>query len=129
MVVAFMTLHDMNDMEGAMREAIRVLKPGGRICIAVVHPINSAGIFAGPEPDAPFTITGSYTEAHGYFDEVERNGLPMTFKSRHRPLQAYCDLLTNAGLLIEAVREVGGEPGQWQRLPLFLHLRARLTEL
>lgn len=55
-VVAFMALQDVDDLEGAAAEAARVLEPGGRLCIAIVHPMNSAGGFVGDEGDSPFTI-------------------------------------------------------------------------
>ena len=42
LVVAYMSLHDMDDAAGALREAGRVLEPGGRLCAAIVHPLSSA---------------------------------------------------------------------------------------
>lgn len=84
-------------------------------------------------PDAPFVIAGEYLRPFDYADTVERDGLAMTFHSRHRPLEAYFSALEEAGFLVEALREPGvpddaiaSEAGRrWQRLPLFLHLRAR----
>jgi hypothetical protein len=57
----------------------------------------------------------------------------MTFHSQHRPLESYFLALEESGFLIEALREpsvpdlaITSESGRrWQRLPLFLHLRAR----
>jgi ubiquinone/menaquinone biosynthesis C-methylase UbiE len=34
LVVAFMALHDVEDLDGAMREMARVLEPAGRLCLA-----------------------------------------------------------------------------------------------
>lgn len=52
----------------------------------------------------------------------------MTFTGRHRPLEAYFGALETAGLLVERLVEVPDTtdpPGdRWQRLPLFLHIRA-----
>jgi len=125
---AFMSLHDIDDMEGAIREIARVLVPGGRLCAAVVHPINSGGKFASSEQDAPFVIRESYFEERRYADTVERAGLRMTFASRHRPLEAYFAALESAGMLVERLVEIPDTtdpPGhRWRRLPLFLHLRA-----
>ena len=53
LVIAFMSLQDMDDADGAVREARRVLEPGGRFCVALVHPINSGGRFEGDEEEAP----------------------------------------------------------------------------
>jgi len=128
LVTAFMSLHDVDDMEGAVGEAARVLVPDGRLCVAVVHPINSGGRFESREPDAAYIIRESYFEARRYTDVVERDGLRMTFSSWHRPIQAYSAALESAGFLIERVAEIADTtdpPGdRWQRLPLFLHIRA-----
>jgi len=132
LVVAFMSLQDMDDLRGAVREAGRVLEPSGRLCVAVVHPINSAGHFGGDDPLSPFVIEGSYLKRSYYMDHIERDGLHMTFVSEHRPVQAYVDAVADAGLLVERIREpsvpasaltrVRGR--RWQRIPLFLHIRA-----
>ena len=133
-LVAFMSLHDMDDMEGAVAEAARVLRSDGQLCIAVVHPLNSAGTFESESPDARFVIDGTYMETFDYTETIERDGLTMTFSSVHRPLRSYFDLLERHGLIVDCLREVGEDPGlvaaaarreRWTRLPLFLHLRAR----
>ena len=131
--VAFMSLQDMDDMPGAVGEAARVLEPGGRLCLAIVHPINSAGIFTDEQPESPFVISGSYLEPFRYTDDMQRGGLAVTFASEHRPLEAYFEALADAGLLVERLREpavpaheVHGRPERrrWQHIPLFLHIRA-----
>jgi SAM-dependent methyltransferase len=128
LVTAFMSLHDMDDMEAAIREAARVLVSGGRLCAAIVHPINSAGRFSSRTRDAPFAISDSYIEVRRYSDAVERDGLEMTFSSIHRPLQAYFDAFRVAGFLLEQLSELTDDTAargdRWQRIPLFLHLRA-----
>jgi SAM-dependent methyltransferase len=132
LVVAFMSLQDVDDMEGAIRESARVLEPGGRICLAVVHPINSAGAFDGLDAESPFVIDVSYLDRTYYADDLRRGGLEITFVSEHRPLQAYTEALRGAGLLIECLREPPVPEAavaiprnrRWQRLPLFLHMRA-----
>ena len=131
-VVAFMSLQDVDDLDGALRESARVLAPGGRFCMAIVHPLNSAGEFDGGAADSPFVIAGSYLDESYYADNVVRDGLEITFVSAHRPLQAYTDAVNNAGLLIERLREplvpeyaITRPTGRrWQRLPEFLHVCA-----
>jgi SAM-dependent methyltransferase len=133
LAVAFMSLHDMRTMCASVREVARVLEPGGRFCLAIVHPINSAGRFETIDADSPFVIRGTYLGAFDYADTVEREGLSMTFHSRHRPLEHYFLALENSELLIEALREpnipdhaaLSEQSRRWQRIPLFLHLRAR----
>jgi SAM-dependent methyltransferase len=132
LVVAFMSLQDVNNFEGAIREAARVLESGGRFCFAIVHPLNSAGRFEGEEPDSPFTITGSYLNSSYYSGNLVRDSLELSFVSAHRPLEAYTEAIAKAGLLIERVREpavperaiTAPRGRRWQRLPLFLHVRA-----
>jgi ubiquinone/menaquinone biosynthesis C-methylase UbiE len=46
LVVAFMSLHDIDDLHGAVAEIARVLVAAGRLCLAVVHPMNSSGHFS-----------------------------------------------------------------------------------
>jgi SAM-dependent methyltransferase len=136
LAVAFMSLHDIDAMPRAIGEIARILQPGGRLCLAIVHPINSAGGFERSEADAPFVIKGSYLHPFPYSDTVERDGLTMTFHSQHRPLEAYFSALEDAGFLVEALRETGipeeaiasEASRRWQRVPLFLHLRARRRE-
>jgi SAM-dependent methyltransferase len=131
-VVAFMSLQDVDPFERAIEEAARVLEPGGRFCVAIVHPLNSAGGFDGDAAGSPFVISGSYLDPSHYVDRFARDGLELELFSAHRPLQAYTEALTGAGFLIERLREPAvPEHGiqnphsrRWQRLPLFLHLRA-----
>ena len=79
--------------------------------------------------DATFTITDSYLTERPVGATAERDGLTMSFRSVHRPLQAYLGACSASGLSLEQLVEVPdstAEPGsRWQRIPLFLHLRAR----
>jgi len=129
LVISFMSLMNTDDLEGAVREAARVLAPGGRYCVAITHPLNTAGAFASREDDAPFVIEGSYFEHKVQEIPTERDGLEMTFLDAHRPLEEYFRALESAGLVVEALREVPdtSDPpaSRWRRMPLFLHLRAR----
>ena len=135
LVVSFMVLMNVDDLGSVVSEAARVLEPGGHFCIAITHPINTAGEFEAWEPNSPFVIRESYFEPHRNDLRAERGGLTMTFVDLHRPLQAYAEALEQSGFLIERIREIGDdeEPPQresqlrWRRLPLFLHLRAVMS--
>jgi SAM-dependent methyltransferase len=133
LVVAFMSLQDVDDLMTAVAEIGRVLVDDGLACIAVVHPLNSAGRFAEETATSPFVIRDTYLAEFTYTDEISRDGLQIAFHSRHRPLQVYSRALEAAGLVIETVRELGvpdeairfERSRRWQRIPLFLHLRCR----
>ena len=131
LVTAFMSLHDVDDLDSAVREIARVMRPGATFAAAIVHPINSAGTFESREADAVFRM-GAYLDERTYAEPVERDGLRITFTSRHRPLQAYFDALEAAGLAVDHLVEVADttapEGSRWRRMPLFLHLRARLAQ-
>ena len=128
--VAFMSLHDIDHMPTAIREIARVLAVGGRLVIAIVHPINSAGRFMGDKADTgrPFVIEGSYLQPERYVDTVASGGLTVTFHGEHRPLQAYTEALADAGMVIERLREpTNPDPAKpWHRVPLFLNIVAVL---
>ena len=131
LVVAFMSLQDMDDLAGTLREAGRVLQGGGRLCLAIVHPVYDAGRFL---EDGSFVMDRPYLDAWRYPDHITRKGTEMTFHSEHRPLGAYAQALEDAGFVIEAIREpipddsILDLPGEerWKRIPNFLMLRARL---
>jgi SAM-dependent methyltransferase len=133
LVVAYMCLHDIDPMPQALAEGARVLERGGRLCASIPHPVNSAGEFQGRDGDAPFVIEGSYLDTAPADWVADWGGIQLTFHSEHRPIEAYSRALEAAGLLIEAIREtrtpdavIDTNPGKrrWQRIPLFLHVRA-----
>jgi SAM-dependent methyltransferase len=130
-VVAFMSLHDIDDMPGTIAELARVLVPGGRLVMAIVHPINSAGTFVGESGDQerPYVIAGSYFEPRRYVDTFVVNDLNVTFHGEHRPLQCYTEALAGAGFAIERLTEpTNPDPAdKWRRIPLFLNVVAVLA--
>jgi SAM-dependent methyltransferase len=132
LAIAFMSLQDIDDAARAIREAARVLEPGGRFCFAIVHPFGSAGQFEGDEVDSAFVVRGSYLDRFRWRDELDRDGVQATFESAHRPIGWYFAALESAGLLVDRLRETDIPDGalklprsaRWQRMPLFLHVRA-----
>jgi SAM-dependent methyltransferase len=89
LVVVYMCLHDIDDLAGATAVIGRALTRGGKLCAAIVHPLNSAGSFQSRQPDALFVIAGSYADAAPVADAVDRDGYRLTFPSEHRPLETY----------------------------------------
>lgn len=127
LVVASMSLFNIERLDEAVREVARVLTPGGRFVFSIVHPVNSAKPL-GDHPEA-----GSYFARYGYEETRERDGAVMTFHDLHRPLEAYVAALRDAGLLIEDLREPRPpadylrdhpEMAKWLHRPCFLHVRS-----
>jgi SAM-dependent methyltransferase len=125
LAVAFMSLMDIDDMAGAVREAARVLDSGGRFLAAVVHPINSGHELDREHPEDRLVLAENYFDRRRYRDEIERDGLRMVFESVHWTLEDYFDAILGAGLCVEALREIADPTHpRWSRYPLFLHLSA-----
>jgi len=112
LVVACMSLLDIDDFDGAVSEIGRVLRPGGQLCLAVVHPFVSAQDEATMHT-AAFQFSRPYLEPRRYTDHIERDGLAMTFTSMHRPLSAYVSALAANGMMISALAESGPGPVPW----------------
>jgi SAM-dependent methyltransferase len=123
LVVAYNSLMDVEDMAGSVREAGRVLAPGGRLCFCVTHPFTDAGRFASRDPDASFVVTGSYLGPRRPFEGTfERAGLEITFGGWCYSLEDFARAFEAAGLLVEALREPADprpDPRQ-RRMPWFL---------
>src|SRR4051812_26781771 len=109
LVVAYNSLMDIEDMPAAVREAARVLAPGGAFCACVTHPFTDS------------THTGSYRAGAPFEGTFTRDGLTMTFRGWTYTLEAYALALEAAGLRIDALREPAPEP---RELPMFLMWRA-----
>jgi SAM-dependent methyltransferase len=132
LAVAFMSLHDVDDASGAIREVGRVLEAGGRFCFALEHFLQIGGDWESRDADAPFRLR-DYLSMRPRVFEHERDGIRMLFSSYARPLEYYSRALEEAGLAIEAIREpragdeyVLDDPARarWRRIPLFVHVRA-----
>jgi SAM-dependent methyltransferase len=124
LVVAFMSLMELEDIRPATSEIARVLAPGGVLAAAVVHPLNSATLPRDEDTDR-FSIR-AYREPHPYSDSIAREGLAMTFRSFHFSLEGYWRAIRDAGFVVEDLREIyDDEHPLWREVPLFMHLHAR----
>jgi SAM-dependent methyltransferase len=133
LVVAYMSVMNLDEPEAGVREVARVLEPRGRFCLAITHPFGLIGRFESDETGAAYAIEGSYFEPEDKLWESDRDGVRVVFCDRPLPLERLAGALEAAGLLIEAIREP--QPGddfvradpiaeRRRRVPLFLHLRA-----
>ena len=126
--VAFMSLQDIDDLPGAVKEISRVLADGQKLALAIVHPMYSGGTFsaAGKTSDDNFVIQRSYFKPELCISSDSRDSLTVTFYREHRPLQAYIQALLDAGFSIDKLHEVTDEDERkpWHRVPMFLDILA-----
>ncbi len=134
LVVCFMVLMDVEDLDRTVAELARALTPGGVLCAAILHPILTSGLFAPDDPYGTF-LMGQYLRSMRHVIEVGRpNGQSFPLRLAHRPIADYSRAFERAGLALTAIREprpsdelCTAQPGfaKYQRVPQFLHLSAR----
>ena len=112
LVVASMSLLDIDDFAGAIGETARILRPGGALCFAIVHPFDSACESTAASAE-PFVVSQPYLTSRRYEDHFERDGLGITLVSMHRPLSAYTAALFRAGMVVTDLREHGEREIPW----------------
>lgn len=126
LVVSYLTLIDIPDVDRAIPEMTRVLRPGGTLLIANLNGFATAAIGGGWEQDSDgrpirFSID-RYLEDHA--DWAEWRGIRI--RNWHRPLSRYMSLLLAEGLVLRHFDEpapVGGDPQQaarYRRVPWHL---------
>lgn len=106
------------DSAAIMREAARVLRPGGRFVFAATHPIQWS-FPDDPGPDGLTAVT-SYFDRRAYV-ELDQDGVPM-YVEHHRTLGDRVREIVAAGLTLADVIEPEWPPdltqawGQWSPL-------------
>jgi ubiquinone/menaquinone biosynthesis C-methylase UbiE len=94
-VVASLVLHYLEDWSGPLAELRRVLRPGGRLIVAVNHPVIRPVVY----PDEDYFATSPYTEDYTF------DGQTVYLTFWHRPLHAMTDAFTQAGFRISVISE------------------------
>lgn len=127
LVVSYLSLIDIPDMQAAVREMARVLAPGGALLIANLNSFNTACADTGWIKDRSGHKT-HYPIDH-YLDErsmwVEYRGIRI--RNYHRPLSAYMSALLGAGLQLSHFDEPApiadtspSRAASYRRAPWFL---------
>lgn len=134
LVLAAMSLMDVQDYPGAIREAHRVLKPGGELFMSVLHPCFTTSIARwARRPDGELEMF----EVDRYFDRVsweERvtEKFADTVTRRHRPLTDMMGVPLAAGFVLREFIEPEPDDAELalsrrfrkqKRIPYFLFLR------
>lgn len=132
-VLCHMALMDIPDLESTMQSAARILQPGGWFVFAILHPCFNTSRSGEIESSEGWlrTIGSYFTE--GYWRSHTRPGPPGKVGAYHRALSTYVDALSDAGLVLEQMREprfTGSHAVQrpiWAEVPAVLIARCRKT--
>jgi SAM-dependent methyltransferase len=106
-VIASLVLHYLEDWTTPLAELRRVLRPGGRLIMAVNHPT----VFKLLYPEADYFATVKWSEEYTF------SGQKGTLTYWHRPLHAMTDAFTAAGFRTAVISEPHPAPGARERFP------------
>lgn len=131
MVLCSMMLMDCEDFDGTLKEAVRVLKPGGQLFVSVLHPCFNGNyeIGIGREGMGPDrrAVVMNYFEPREWEAPLHRGTIPVIW--RHRTIEDYVKAFHRAGLTIadlneprptEEEAEKSGDLAFLRRIPLYL---------
>ncbi|HEY2057956.1 MAG TPA: class I SAM-dependent methyltransferase [Amycolatopsis sp.] len=116
--VAVLVHTDMPGYPDVVREAARVLEPGGVFVHIGVHPCFCGG-FADRSDPAALVVRRGYRESGWTTDSWTDQGLRDKVGAAHWPLPDLLSMFLDAGLVLDGFTEGGGDS------PLQLSIRAR----
>ncbi|MCU0259898.1 MAG: class I SAM-dependent methyltransferase [Ilumatobacteraceae bacterium] len=120
--VACLVFEHIDDVDGAIAEVARVLRPGGRFSFFLNHPLiqtPGSGWIDDQwiEPPEQYWRVGPYlVEA----ESVEQVELGVWIRFLHRPLSRYLNALAERGLVLERMVEPSPPPGFLERAPEYV---------
>ncbi|RFA29235.1 hypothetical protein CAI21_10745 [Alkalilimnicola ehrlichii] len=138
--VFLLSLQDIHPLTGALVNAAKLLRPGGRLVAVMMHPCfripRQSGWGWDGERKLRYRRVDHYLSPLSVPMQRYRKGKGAT-RSFHRPLSDYINGLSQVGLLVDALREIpvletvakGTPPSRadrrtWKEIPLFMALRA-----
>lgn len=105
-VIAVMVHTDMPEYPAVLREAARVLAPGGALVHIGVHPCFCGGFADRSDPEA-VVIGPGYLDGHWTRDSWTRQGIRDKVGAVHRPLPDLLHAFLDAGLVLDRFEESG----------------------
>jgi SAM-dependent methyltransferase len=111
--VACLVFEHIDEMDDAIGEVARVLRPGGRFCFFLNHPLlqtPGSGWIDDQVLDPPeqYWRIGPYLLEDNSLEEVEKDvWIPFI----HRPLSRYVNAMADAGLVLQRMEEPAPPPG------------------
>jgi SAM-dependent methyltransferase len=118
-VMASMSLMDIEDYEGAVREAWRVLRSGGRLFMSITHPCFSppvSGWIKTGDGGLDVFAIDRYME-HAQWDDFIATSFQRPVIRRHKPLQDFIGPLLQRGFQLRAFHEPGASAEQVRTSP------------
>lgn len=129
-----LSIQDINPLAAAIAEAARLLRPGGRLGLVMLHPCfripRQSGWGWDEGRGLKYRRLDSYLSALAVPMQEHGQG---TTRSYHRPLGDYVAALNAAGLAVTGIKEVADNPGSQDKradkratreFPLFLGMKA-----
>ena len=137
--VACLVFEHIDAVDEAIAEVARVVRPGGRFCFFLNHPLlQTPG--SGWVDDHSIDPPEQYWRIGPYLDEsetIEQVELGIYIRFVHRPLSRYLNALTDHGLVLERMIEPAPPAGflaqapeyaEAASVPRLLYLRLRRTD-
>jgi ubiquinone/menaquinone biosynthesis C-methylase UbiE len=118
-VVCCLVFEHIDDVDGALAEVSRVLRPGGRFVFCLNHPLlqtPGSGWIDDQILDPPeqYWRIGPYLTEQAVVEEVEKD---VYIRFVHRPLGRYINAMADVGMMIERMLEPAPPAGFIARAP------------
>ncbi len=124
LIVASMIFMNVEDYAGAIREALRVLVPGGELCMSITHPCFSAPVsdwVRGKGRRPQHFAVDRYFERIAWNDRIAPTFRTPTLR-RHRPLEDYIGAALQAGFVLREFQEPTATDEELKASARFEHL-------